>query len=195
MWLLQQFVRCRKLLRVLPAQISLSNERELTWLSSRVRILVLIRALNLAIIEVTRHFYLIASLLLRLLIRLQIVDVCLGPLFLIGDNCLHELGCQLCLYVDAFLQFNRFMGPDHLFALHVPTLIKQNRDALSFGCSIHDFEQVFLRLHPCAWVIRPIDLDLSAFAELATCLLNLMVNRIYKNQADRRHEDKHWLHL
>jgi hypothetical protein len=57
---------------------------------------VLIRALNLAIIEVTRHFYLIASLLLQLLIRLQIVDVCLGPHFHIGDNILTDgIGAEI----------------------------------------------------------------------------------------------------
>lgn len=196
MRLLQQFVRCRNIHRVLPAQITLPNERELTRLSTRVGILMLIRALNLAIIEVARHLYLVASLLVWLWNRLEIVDVpSLALLFFIGDNSLHELGCQLTLNVDTFLQLNCFVGPDHLFALHVPTLIKQNGDALSFWGSIHDFVQVFLGLDPCAWVLRPIDLHLSAFAELATGLLNLMVNRIYEYQADRCHEYKHWLNL
>jgi len=64
---------------------------------------------------------------------MEIVDVPnLVFIFLTGDNSLHELGCQLTLNVDALLQLNRFVGPDHLFALHVPTLIEQNGDALSF---------------------------------------------------------------
>ena len=195
MRLLQQFVRCRNMHRVLPAQIALPNERELTRLSTRVGILMLIRALNLAIIKEARHLYLIASLLVWLRNRLKIVDVRLALLFLTGDNSLHELGCQLTLNFDAFLQLNRFVGPDHLFALHVPTLIEQNGDALGFWGSIHDFVQVFLGLDPRAWVLRPIDLHLSAFAELATGLLNLMVNCICEYQADRRHEYEHWLYL